>query len=285
VTVRPYHHREQVYHLTGKPLYELIGEPDLRHRRPIPPHRVAQKLMLLDLTIQEPEGQWLATEDEKVRFFLARGLARETLPHRVYLAAGPGVDTTRYFIDRFPIHVDETGRVGLVYPDFSGHEDTFDQFMRDHAALLLALPSAGVIYVTPEGGTAHRAEDVYRRHVGPSGHTDVRLFAEFFSYCQARQRLESDWLSTGERMVTRQRLANAARFRSEVYEGLYKRFNDGQQGEIVSLMVASEGRQVPIRFRHVALPHRYYSLGRAIVPRRAGVSSRASSSPSKEGVS
>src|SRR6266508_1083959 len=52
-TVLPYHHRECVFHLTSKPLYEWFNHADLRHRRPLAPHRLAQKLMLLDATLHE----------------------------------------------------------------------------------------------------------------------------------------------------------------------------------------------------------------------------------------
>lgn len=252
-----------MYHLTGKALYEAIGEPDLRHRRPIPPHRLAQKLMLLDLTIREPALQWLATEDQKRRFFVERGIALETLPRRVYQTAGPGLDTTRYFVDRFPIRVDETGRVGVVYPDFSGHEDAFDQFMRDHAALLIAQPSAEVLYVTAEGGTAVRAQAAYRRHIGPFGETGASLFTEFWQFCEARRRFESTWLSAEDRLAHRRALAKASRFRSEVYERLYGLFEAGKGTELVSVMYGTDRESPPVSFRHVTLPYRYYSLGYA----------------------
>ena len=50
-------------------MYEAIGEPDNRHRRPLPLSRAVERLMVLDAVLGQRDLQWLATEREKVAYF------------------------------------------------------------------------------------------------------------------------------------------------------------------------------------------------------------------------
>lgn len=269
-TAWPYHRREMVYHLTNKALYAAIDAPDLRHRRPLPPYRLAQKLMLLDLTIREPEHRWLATETDKVRFFLDSGVPVTCLPQRVYQSGSALPNTTRHFVDRFPILIDREGRVGLVYPDFSGHGDPFAQFLEDHARLFERQPNAEVVYLTSRDGAAERAEVLFRRQFGLAAQPDHALAAEFLEYCGLRQAYEtSQYGAFGSGEWARFDAARR-RFSGMDYENLYRTFvTAGPTPALVALHARTE-RPAAITFRHVALPHRYYCLGRAAVAARAG---------------
>jgi hypothetical protein len=51
------------------PLYRAIDEPNRAHRRPVPAGRVAERLMVLDTVLSNPELDWLATAAEKVAYF------------------------------------------------------------------------------------------------------------------------------------------------------------------------------------------------------------------------
>jgi hypothetical protein len=56
------HGTTHLYHIHAKALYEAVGEPNNRHRRPTPLPRAVERLMLLDAVIARPDMTWLATE-------------------------------------------------------------------------------------------------------------------------------------------------------------------------------------------------------------------------------
>ena len=45
------HNTARLFHIHHKPLYEAIGEPDNRHRRPLPLSRAVERLMVLDAVL------------------------------------------------------------------------------------------------------------------------------------------------------------------------------------------------------------------------------------------
>ena len=136
------HNRARIYHVHHRALYEAIGEPHSRLRKPLALARAVENVMILDAVIARPEVTWLATEREKVEHFALRVgelLHREEFPHLDFGDAGS--TTTRFFPDRLPIGVD---------PDHHGHlflylvtrrvPVDFRPFLQRHADLLRALP-------------------------------------------------------------------------------------------------------------------------------------------------
>src|SRR5262249_56738941 len=68
-TRRGGHNTARLYHFHHKPMYEAIGEPDNRHRRPLPLSRAVERLMVLDAVLGQRDLEWLATEREEVTHF------------------------------------------------------------------------------------------------------------------------------------------------------------------------------------------------------------------------
>jgi hypothetical protein len=101
----------RIYHIHHKGLYRAIGEPNNRHRRPTTLGRALERLMLLDAVLAAPEIRWLATEREKVAFFVhQRGLATSELP--AVRCERDGDRTVRYFAEKLPIGlIPETNEV------------------------------------------------------------------------------------------------------------------------------------------------------------------------------
>lgn len=100
-------HRGRLFHLQFKPLYEAIGEPNNRHRRPASLGRFVERLMLLDAVLADRRYGWLGTERDKLAYF--REALREYklkdyfYPHMTF---GTGANTTtRFFPDKLPIGV------------------------------------------------------------------------------------------------------------------------------------------------------------------------------------
>jgi hypothetical protein len=64
--------RGHVYHLRASAIYDPIGQPDNRNRRSASAALIARKLMILDYVLAHPNVEWLATEEDKVAFFITR---------------------------------------------------------------------------------------------------------------------------------------------------------------------------------------------------------------------
>jgi hypothetical protein len=112
-------HRGRLFHVQYKPLYEAIGEPNNRNRKPASLGRFVERLMLLDAVLADRHYMWLGTERDKMQYFFS-GLLKDNLPKDWYphLTFGEGLEkTTRYFPEKLPIGVPRDGgrRYMFVY--------------------------------------------------------------------------------------------------------------------------------------------------------------------------
>lgn len=146
------HKRARIYHLRHRVLYDTVGEPHSRLRKPVPLPRAVERLMVLDTVLDTPALRWFASEREKVEHFsltFGRVLKREEFPRLVF---GIGDQSTvRYFPDRAPIGVDAEGReyVFLFLATRPAPVD-FRAFLQRHAELLRALPFWTVRLLVPK---------------------------------------------------------------------------------------------------------------------------------------
>ncbi len=145
------HGRARIFHVHRRSLYEAIGEPDSRLRRPTPIARAVERLMVLDTVLASSDMTWLATERDKLAHFsllLKSRVDREELPQ---LTFGRGAaKTIRYFPDRQPIGVAADGRTHVF--TYLVNRDVpvdFRPFLRRHAALLRGLPRWTVRLLVP----------------------------------------------------------------------------------------------------------------------------------------
>ena len=81
-------HSGRLYHVQYKPLYEAIGEPDNRNRRPVALGRLIERLMLLDVVLGDNKHTWLATEKDKFAYFRATEDVEREEPRPVVPAFG-----------------------------------------------------------------------------------------------------------------------------------------------------------------------------------------------------
>jgi hypothetical protein len=108
--------------------------------------------MLLDVVLSQPDADWHATEDDKVRLFTERfKVPRYVLPQRTFPAGRRGrPSTTRYFLDKLPICVAfEPPTVHFVYLALDQTAAGFARFLADHAELLARLPSWRIVLAAP----------------------------------------------------------------------------------------------------------------------------------------
>ena len=134
------HRRARIYHVHGKALYALIGEPNNRNRKPVALARAIERLMLLDAVIAEPKLRWLGSEREKVEYFQRRTTLRVAELPSLSFGLAP-TSTVRYFPDKLPIGIatDQRTHVFLYLVNRDTPVD-FRAFLHRHAELFRALP-------------------------------------------------------------------------------------------------------------------------------------------------
>ena len=146
--------------LTGKPIYQALGIPDVRHRRSKGATTIVlmRRLLSLDYIIARPTFGWLPTEADKVQRFEALGLDRCTFPYRLSGPSGTP-QTPRSFAFKLPIAVDDQAAT-FVYVDPG---QTTDSELRAwgmaHAPLWAALRARTFAVQVVAVGTGAEAAD------------------------------------------------------------------------------------------------------------------------------
>jgi len=143
------HNRGRLYHVHHFALYRAIDEPNSAYRRPVTAARVAERLMVLDAVLANPELDWLATTAEKVGYFTQapRSVPVDMLPRLT--ARTDKTETGSAFPDRLPIGIGADGRAVFLYLVLPTARDDFRAFLHRHAALFQALPSWTLRLVFP----------------------------------------------------------------------------------------------------------------------------------------
>jgi hypothetical protein len=143
------HGSTHLYHVHAKALYQAIGEPNSRYRRPTPLARAVERLMVLDAVLARPDLTWLATEREKVSHFTRKtSLQPRELPHVIF--GIPPKTTIRYFPDKLPIGLDPGGWTPVfLYLVTRRLPIDFRVFLHRHAELWRALPTWTIRLLVP----------------------------------------------------------------------------------------------------------------------------------------
>ena len=141
------HNRARLYHVQHRALYHAIGEADGRYRRAVPARSAAERLMRLDAALTAPDLDWLATRSEKVAF-LQTMTASESSEH------------PNQFPGTFPIGIDATGQVVVLYLATVPWTDDFRTFLVGHTALLRMASSWTLRIVFPQ--PLRRVMEAYR---------------------------------------------------------------------------------------------------------------------------
>lgn len=143
------HRKTHLYHVHAKTLYRAIGEPNNRHRRPVPLGRAIERLMVLDGVLADRRHRWLATEREKIAHFIrVTRLSRSELPH-ISFGVQPD-ETVRYFAEKLPIGIDPDGRRHVfIYLVTRRLPIDFRVFLHRYGNLFRTLPGWTVRVLVP----------------------------------------------------------------------------------------------------------------------------------------
>jgi hypothetical protein len=172
-TYHAYRSGERVYHLFARKVYQAIQRENLRTRKKHEAEYVKTRLVALDFVFAHRQYRYLETEAEKVRFFEKEcNVGRESLPVKLYRARRSAEVSPRYFVDRFPMFLDQTSAAPLLtftYVD-SGLVtlDGFGTHLRAYLGLFQALPKFHFIYIAPTPRLFQAAESEFQQVVhGP----------------------------------------------------------------------------------------------------------------------
>lgn len=130
--------RARIYHVRHRELYDAIGDPDSRLRRPPTVPRALERLMLLDVVLAEPDLIWLSTPDEKLAHVsVLTSIKADALPQ----AASPlgSHEPARCFPDHAPVGIHPQGRWVVVCLLTQDGKRELRTFLERHLAFLAAL--------------------------------------------------------------------------------------------------------------------------------------------------
>ncbi len=256
------HNRARIFHVRHRALYEAIGEPDSRLRRPPAVPRALERLMLLDAILENPQIVWLSTPEEKVAHLTAlTAISPDDLPHVAVATAGDGAERqVRLFPDRLPVGIHPEGRLILVYLVSDPLHEDLRGFLQRHAAMLSRLPAWTLRIVLPPhlGSSA----DHWRQAAWNQLATPLRepVLGELRWYFERLREVRSGSLAEADDA----RFQRARRaFQSPRFPVLYRAWQ--QDGEAVLTVAASPTISNALtsgaaKIETLVLPHAYSHL-------------------------
>lgn len=264
VKAMPLAHNAALYHLCARPFYTALGQEDNRNRREKQPFTIKNKLMALDFVLDHSDKRFLATEQEKTDYFSAAVCAqRATLPAKLYRSASSPETTARYFVEKYPIFVEEHPTFCFVDEGLTT-SSRFETFLAQYGRLFAALPRFHVLYVAASPipfrwvGPAFERVQAKVRTTAPD--PDTARLHEHFSL---RRQFESKDLSAFDR-------DKLIRFRNERQEfsgprcdGLYEQWKVHGNGAVLNESAAQHQPAAPAvgTFSTYLLSHNYDLFG------------------------
>ena len=256
-------HSGRLYHVQFKPIYEAIGEPDNRNRRPAALGRLVERLMLLDVVLGDQHHYWLGTEKDKVGYLQNHDrsgdkLADEVFPKLVY-GAGQS-KTIRYFPDKLPIGIEKQDGRRLLFVYLVRHQrpDEFRLFLGRHAELLRHQFEWTIRIVFPRRFV--KARSLYQWAIREVLATPVHGVVDDLEW-YFRSKHGRDLAGVATPDLT---MAEAARkFRSARYQSLERLWLQDGHGVLYDLMSHTLKEHWQLgrgRVEVVVLPHQYLQL-------------------------
>lgn len=157
--IRCVHNRARLYHLHSKRLYYAIGEPNSRYRRSVPARVTLERLMLLDAVLASPDLAWLTTASEKADLLAALPAAAPA-DSCSPAPGGARPGSAAELPGTFPIGLEGSGRVVVLYLATVPWTVDFRTFLQGHANLLRLVPGWTLRLVFPR--PVDRAYDAYQ---------------------------------------------------------------------------------------------------------------------------
>jgi hypothetical protein len=259
------HNRAHLYHVHSKPLYHAIGESDGRYRRTVPARAAGERLMRLDAALISPDLEWLTTRFEKLAYVQSRAAADPGEPREIAPVGEPD-NLAKQFPGTFPIGIDSSGRMVLLFLATNPWTEDFRTFLIGHTALLSVTSAWTLRLVFPQSLRRTVVAHQTVVHEELESRLDADTIRELQHYFFHRRR-GTDLTTLPESLRAR-----LTRY-SEVYAGprfihLYRRWLTGEQAAFTPMSSAihaalADGRAA---VECVVLPHTYDHLFPLVAP-------------------
>lgn len=288
-----YRHNRMVYHLSAKPLYAALGERDNRNRRERQPSTIKNKLMSLDFVLDHPQHNYLATEQEKLDYFLGTlKLSPANLPTRLYQSPRGRGTTAKHFVDKYPMFLSippggTTPVVHFCYVD-EGLQSTdgFATYLSQYSRLLNALPDFRVIYTAQHHGLLGSARRVFEAfEAEESGRASAPIDSatrELLDHFEARQQYEARDFSQFDTTGLIRYREDKKHFAGERVEALYERWRAHRAAGVLEVLQPDQpAKEVPVeRFSTCVLEYDYDLFGTLTMgPARASDQTQTQTQP------
>jgi len=239
-----------LFHLFSRTVYGQMDKDNLRNRKRHSLEFMRTRLVLLDFILANQEFAYLETEPDKVNFFCNElGISKDCLPAKVYEGASLDQQTTRYFVDKFPLFLAppltrHPPVVTFSYVD-SGFErlSSFASHLATYGRLFQQLNTFRFLYIAAKEAYFLRAENRFRSLIKRPLETDWSN--EVLKYFKIRKKWENhEYIIpvTGDLEFLRDR---RERFHGSTLESLYQSWCKGGLAE--SELRGQISRQKPER--------------------------------------
>lgn len=269
VTADCIHNRARLYHVQHRALYHSIGDADSRYRRAVPARSAAERLMRLDAALTAPDLDWLATRPEKVAY-LQTMTALPPSERAEMAREHEAPDLTNQLPGTFPIGIDATGQVVVLYLATVPWTDDFRTFLVGHTALLRMASSWTFRIVFPQ--PLRRGMEAYRAVVHEELESPLQAAAIYELKRYFFHRRRGTDLSTIPEALRAFLKRCADVFGGPRFTHLYRRWltEDEAALEPISPLIPDALAYDRARIECLVLPHTYEHLSPLINRRRTG---------------
>ena len=169
-------------HIHAKHVYRALGEPENRNRRKPAREKAIERLLCLDYVLDRPEEEWLPTERAKTDACEAAGIAPTAWPSKVYPGRGGSGETTRHFVEKFPLAIDRKSMHAVVGCVSAGTTTArVKSWIESYEPLIRALGGAGftveLVHVSPRAALSDAAARELERAAERLGSADEDTLA------------------------------------------------------------------------------------------------------------
>jgi len=270
IEITLFRHNRMVYHLSAKPVYDAIGERDNRNRRERQPSTIKNKLMGLDFVMENQDHHYLATEREKLDYFVKTlGFKPDQLPTRWYASPHGHEATPKHFVDKYPLFLASAEGacspvVHFCYVD-EGQQTTygFATYLSQYSRLLMSLAEFRVIYIAQDDRLSGSARRVFEAFVGEVSGTPDPEVRQLLAHFEARSQYEAREFSSFDTATLIRYREERKRFSGQRYEELFREWRAGGAAAVRALLEPRHEHKTPLadRFSTYVLEHDYDLFG------------------------
>jgi hypothetical protein len=217
-----------IYHVFSRRVYRLIDKENLRNRRAHELDFIKRRIAILDFVLANQGYEYLETEPQKISHFCEKlAIDKRYLPARLYLGRNTPRSRIRYFVDKFPMFLAAPSPVvtfTYLNEATNGFSD-FVQHLETYLPLFRQLSEFRMLYLSRTDAHFEKATEIFKSLVAIPLESDIAEDA--LRYFRIRKAWEDKQYQTVTEAELIFRNEARARFKGEIFEGLYRGWKMG----------------------------------------------------------